>query len=60
MSTKFKKPLNMTNEEEQEFETAAGVIFVDRSVVIKISGSGTSVISLDSIGDRHIRIVTSN
>ena len=23
MSTKFKKPLNMTNEEEQEFETAA-------------------------------------
>ena len=51
----------MTNEEEQEFERLQqSVIFVDRSVVIKISGSGTSVISLDSIGDRHIRIVTSN
>ena len=54
IATEFKKPLKMTDKDEQRLMSA---IFVNRHILIKISESGITVISLVVIEDRLISIV---
>lgn len=57
IATKFKKPLTMSDKDEQHFKEAISAIFAASHIPIKISGSGITVISQVLTEDRLIKIV---
>ena len=57
IATKFKKPLTMSEKDEQHFKRAISAIFAASHIPIKISGSGITVISQVLTEDRLIKNV---
>lgn len=62
IATKFKKPLEMSDKDEQHFQEASEchIIFATNHILIKIFGLGTIAISQVIIGDQLTKTVISN
>ena len=58
IATKFKKPLKMSDGDEQHFQEANEYHICNQAYTNKDIGAGITVISQVVTGDRHTKIVT--